>query len=200
MKPSSPRCAPTTADPYLTNANVTVWRLFVTSYQLDDANEAKKWCEEGQRRFPDDYRFAECQVWYLRPQGREAGRAGGVGRARHVREPEPGQPATRSTSCRGRCGWPWLWRARAWRTAPAGWRNGRARTDRSIPGRDLAQIEAIALDILGDKDGAFKQISIWLASNPQQAGALDQDDTWELKDLRDDPRLLGHLQREEVEP
>src|SRR5204862_3081589 len=28
------------ADPYLTNANVTVWRLFSTSYQLEDKNEA----------------------------------------------------------------------------------------------------------------------------------------------------------------
>ena len=73
------------ADPYLTNANVTVWRLFVTSYQLDDANEAKKWCDEGQRRFPNDYRFAECQIWYFGLKARQARHAGGVGGARPVR-------------------------------------------------------------------------------------------------------------------
>jgi TolB-like protein len=30
------------ADPYLSNANVTLWRLFTTSYDLEDAIEAKK--------------------------------------------------------------------------------------------------------------------------------------------------------------
>ncbi len=40
------------ADPYLSNANVTLWRLFTTSYDLEDAIEAKKWCDEGQARFP----------------------------------------------------------------------------------------------------------------------------------------------------
>src|SRR5690348_6853036 len=58
-----------TADPYLTNANTTVWRLFSTSYSLDDANEAKKWCEEGQRRFSDDSRFAYCQILYFALKG-----------------------------------------------------------------------------------------------------------------------------------
>ena len=57
------------ADPYLTNANVTVYRLFLASYQLDDPVEAKHWCEEGQRRFPNDYRFADCQLTYYSMKG-----------------------------------------------------------------------------------------------------------------------------------
>ena len=57
------------ADPYLTNANVTVARLFATSYMLDDPVEAKHWCEEGQRRFPQDYRFADCQLTYYSMKG-----------------------------------------------------------------------------------------------------------------------------------
>jgi hypothetical protein len=44
---------------------------------------------------------------------------------------------------------------------------------------------------LGDKDGAFKQISIWLASNPQQLSTLAQDDSWELKDVREDPKYAA---------
>jgi len=58
-------------------------------------------------------------------------------------------------------------------------------------GRELLQLEAVALDILGDKEGAFKQLSIWLATNPQQADGLDKDETWELKDLREDPRYAA---------
>ena len=179
-----------TADPYLTNANVTVWRLFSTSYQLDDANEAKKWCEEGQRRFPDDYRFAECQIWYF-----------------GLKAAKPDVPAAWAafdkyvslspTSLR-----PFNKLQGQMRMAVALARAGladsarrvaeRSRADGSMdPSRDLAQIEAVALDILGDKDGAFKQISIWLASNPQQLGTLSQDDSWELKDLREDPRFAA---------
>ncbi|HET8833458.1 MAG TPA: hypothetical protein VFN08_01920, partial [Gemmatimonadales bacterium] len=68
----------------------------------------------------------------------------------------------------------------------------RSRGDASIdPSRDLAQIEAIALDVLGDKEAAFKQISIWLARNPQVVGTAGQDETWELKDLREDPKYAA---------
>jgi hypothetical protein len=43
--------------------------LFTTSYVLEDAAEAKRWCDEGQRRFPKDFRFSECQLWYYSLKG-----------------------------------------------------------------------------------------------------------------------------------
>jgi serine/threonine-protein kinase len=178
------------ADPYLTNANVTVWRLFVTSYQLDDANEAQKWCAEGQRRFTNDYRFAECQIWYFGLKGAKPDvPAAWAAYDKYVSL----SPASLKTFNRlqGQM-------RMAVALARAGLKDSarrvaeRSRADGSVdPSRDLAQIEAIALDIVGDKEGAFKQISIWLASNPQQVGALDQDDTWELKDLREDPKYAA---------
>ena len=175
------------ADPYLTNANVTVWRLFVTSYQLDDANEAQKWCTEGQRRFPNDYRFAECQIWYFGLKGAKPDvPAAWAAYDKYVnlspaslKQFNQLQGGMRMAVALARAGL----KDSARRVAE------RSRADGSVdPGRDLAQIEAIALDIMGDKEGAFKQISIWLASNPQQVGQLDQDDSWELKDLRTDPK------------
>src|SRR5215207_4949038 len=51
------------ADPYLASAQQTIWRLFQSSLDLEDAQESKRWCAEGQRRFPKSYRFAECQLW-----------------------------------------------------------------------------------------------------------------------------------------
>jgi serine/threonine-protein kinase len=176
-----------TADPYLTNANVTVWRLFVTSYQLDDANEAQKWCTEGQRRFPNDYRFAECQIWYFGLKGAKPDiPAAWAAYDRYVSlSPASLKPFNR---LQGQM-------RMAVALARAGVKDSarrvaeRSRADGSMdPSRDLAQIEAIALDIMGDKEAAFKQILVWLASNPQQVGQLDQDDTWELKDLRTDPK------------
>ena len=51
------------ADPYLSTARTTLWRLFQTSFDLEDADESRRWCSEGQRRFPESYRFTECQIW-----------------------------------------------------------------------------------------------------------------------------------------
>ncbi len=51
------------ADPYLANAERTIWRLFQASLDLEDGPEARRWCAEGQRRFPGYYRFTECRLW-----------------------------------------------------------------------------------------------------------------------------------------
>ncbi|HEX9395090.1 MAG TPA: serine/threonine-protein kinase, partial [Gemmatimonadales bacterium] len=50
------------ADPYLTNANEVVYRLFSTSADLEDGAGAAQWCQEGGRRFPQDPYFTECQI------------------------------------------------------------------------------------------------------------------------------------------
>jgi len=68
----------------------------------------------------------------------------------------------------------------------------RSRGDASVdPNRDLVVVEALMLDVLGDKAGAYKQYSIWLASNPQQLGTANQDEGWEFKDLREDPKYAA---------
>jgi TolB-like protein len=183
-----------TADPYLTNANVTVWRLFVTSYQLDDQLEAKKWCDEGERRFPEDYRFAECRIWYYGlKQAKPDIPAMWEAYQRYVSlSPAALRPFNQlQGQMRVAVGL-----ARAGKADSARHVAQRARADGSVdPSRDLAQIEAVAMDILGDKDEAFRLLSIWLASNPQQVGSASQDDTWELKDLRDDPRFAATFKR-----
>jgi serine/threonine-protein kinase len=50
------------ADPYLAKVDVTIWRLFTTSIDLDDQVQATYWCEEGLRRFPVNPRFTDCQI------------------------------------------------------------------------------------------------------------------------------------------
>lgn len=68
----------------------------------------------------------------------------------------------------------------------------RSRGDAAVDaGRELAQLEAVGRMVLGDRDEAFKQLSVWLASNPQQLEGLDKDDSWEFKDLREDPRFAA---------
>lgn len=49
-------------DAYLDNANVVLWRLFNASLDLGNFTPAIRWCDEGARRYPDDYRFVTCQL------------------------------------------------------------------------------------------------------------------------------------------
>jgi TolB-like protein len=49
-------------DPFLANANLTLWRLSSTSWDMGSTTEAEKWCMEGFRRFADDFRFRQCQL------------------------------------------------------------------------------------------------------------------------------------------
>jgi serine/threonine-protein kinase len=57
------------ADAFLSSAPEVLWRLFLGSYDLEQLTQAQSWCEEGARRFPGDYRFAECLLWTLTMPG-----------------------------------------------------------------------------------------------------------------------------------
>lgn len=58
------------ADPFLENANLTLWRLVLTSFELGDDIELQRHCQEGLERFPDDYRFHECKLRWFAMSGR----------------------------------------------------------------------------------------------------------------------------------
>lgn len=52
-------------DPFLENANLTLWRLFQASWNLGDAVDSRRACEEGVRRFEEDFRFVQCRLMLL---------------------------------------------------------------------------------------------------------------------------------------
>jgi len=56
------------------------------------------------------------------------------------------------------------------------------------PPRELVYFEAILRTMLGDRDEAFRLLSVYVATNPQVRAAQASDDTWWLRDLRSDPR------------
>ncbi len=49
-------------DAYLEFADAILWRLFNASLDLEQFSQADRWCVEGARRFPDNYRFSSCQL------------------------------------------------------------------------------------------------------------------------------------------
>jgi tetratricopeptide (TPR) repeat protein len=56
-------------DAYLSAAPDIVWRLYTTSYDLEDFPAASQWCAEGRKRFRSNPRFLECQIWLMTAPG-----------------------------------------------------------------------------------------------------------------------------------
>lgn len=186
------------ADPFLENANLTLWRIFTASYSLGDAIEAPRYCAEGARRFPTDYRFAQCQLmlmgmpeqpvdiqraWQLvdefaelsPPQVREVNRHRGYMYVGMALARDSLADSARAVLQKGRAG---------------------ANLD---PLRETALLESIARTILGDGQEAVRQLSIYLAANPAemegyQSSAERGDLPWYHQALLDEPgfrSLLG---------
>ena len=175
------------ADPYLTNANLTIWRLFSTSLDLEDGVEAKHWCGEGARRFPTDARFAECQIWLFALKGQKPD----IDKAwslldEYLRLSPPNLRDYRRLRGQMLVA---MALARAGLADSARSVAARSRADAAVdPPRELVSFEAIVRTILGDKDEAIRLLGVYFATNPQQRSSVDRDESWWYRDLRSDPR------------
>ncbi|HEU4473618.1 MAG TPA: protein kinase [Gemmatimonadales bacterium] len=177
------------ADPYLSSAKQTLYRLFSTSYDTEDRVEAGHWCDEGYRRFPDYFRFTECQLYIL---GMPGGEKPDIPKAwelveQLVRITPANQRAFQTLYGQMllgmvlvRAGLPDSARALAERS------RGNITID---PTRDLAYYEAMLRGQLGDRDEAFRLLGTYLAANPQRRDGVARDETWTMRELRSDPRF-----------
>ena len=186
------------ADPWLMNANVTLWRLFSASLDLEDAQEARRWCAEGKRRFPDDFRFTECQVWLyaLRNQNPDTVNAAIDLIWDLCSEMSDLSPPGRREFNEARCQ---MLVAMALVRAglPDSARAVAARARRGVdvdPIRELTWLESFVHVWLGDNDAAIERLSMYLAANPNQLEVFARDRTWWLEELREDPNYRSLVQ------
>jgi hypothetical protein len=174
-------------DAYLSNADLVLWRLFATSYDLEQFPEGKQWCEVGGTRFPTEARFAECvlrlmatpaitpdipRMWRLVDSLVVRAPAG----ERDFRRPE-GQVLAAAAL------------AKAGLADSA--RHILRRTSASVeadPTRDVTLDAAFAWTVVGDKDEAARTLKVWLAANPRQGSAINSDSDWRFRSLRQDPK------------
>jgi eukaryotic-like serine/threonine-protein kinase len=176
------------ADPYLTSAKQTVWRLFQASLDLEDKTEATHWCEEGRRRFPDYFRFTECQIWLFALKGVQPD----VPKAwalleEFVRLSPPNMRASQQLYGQMLVA---IALARAGLKDSARAVAVRSRGDAEIdPTRDQALIESLVRLILDEKEEALRLLSTYLATNPQFRASLARDQSWWFQSIRDDPRF-----------
>ncbi len=164
------------SDAYLRDAETILDRLFWASHDLAQFPEARRWCDEGGRRFPQNWRFAECQMWLLLIPGAEpdAARAWSLAARADSFTPAPARPfrgRLRQYIVAGVLG-------RAGLRDSADHVFARARTDdRTIDvEQDLPGYEAVMRAQFGDTEGAIKLLREYVASHPghsfQRGGTL----------------------------
>jgi serine/threonine-protein kinase len=177
------------ADPYLTDVDKTILRLFFASLDMGVRPEAAKWCNEGASRFPEDYYFTECKLWlFALPNGdvKPDMRAVWATYDDYVRV----SPANVQDfdKLKGKLIVA-LALVRAGMTdsaeAMAAANQGDAQID---PGGELTNLAINVYAQSGNKDAALDLIARYLAANPQQRESAANDKSWWLKDLRSDPR------------
>jgi eukaryotic-like serine/threonine-protein kinase len=178
------------ADPYLANAERTIWRLFQASLDLGDAPEARRWCAEGQRRFPRYYRFTECRLWLFAFKDQPPDVSGAWRLYRSYLEFTPPNLRVLNRHYGRMLVAIALARADLRDSALATARRARADSTVDVT-RDLAMLEAIVHNLLGQRTDALDDLEVYYGANPQLRAGMRRDETWWWKDLREDPRWKG---------
>jgi tetratricopeptide (TPR) repeat protein len=174
------------ADPYLRNADLTLWRLFFTSFDLGDGVEARRWCEEGRRRFPDQPRFRQCGIMVYAFNDTDPD----IPRAWELLEEyvDLSSPADREFNQHKGQMLVAMALARAGLADSARAVAVRARAGPEIdPTRDVAFWEAAVRSMLGDIDEGLNQLSMYVAANPGYGGP-GSPEPWYKQELEKDPR------------
>jgi serine/threonine-protein kinase len=176
------------ADEYLQEASNVMYRLYSASLDLEDAAEAAKWCQQGQRRFPNEWAFTECQISMFALRGSRPD----IPKLWRLVDQYAAMFPPNLQEYRRRRGQLFVAMvlATAGRTDSARAVALRARADASVdPSRDLVYLEVALRSILGDRDEAIRLLTLYLATNPQERASLANDRTWWFAGVRDDPRF-----------
>ncbi len=181
-------------DAYLAVASDILWRLFIGSYDLEQLGQAKRWCQELQRRFPAYYRSTECQLWLMTTDAVE----GNVAEAWRLYAridtvtPAPIRPFELhyAKTIVG------VILARAGLADSARHVLVSARADsKTDPSQDLLALEAFGRTLLGERGEAIELLKRYVAANPTHEFTKGGDISWWWRDLRKDPRFASLLHR-----
>ena len=193
------------ADAFLATAPDVLWRLWSTSYDLENQRQSVQWCEEGLERFPENPRSYQCQLWNMTSGAGDPDPDAAWALLQDVlsRTPEQAQPRTRlemqivvaaalarsvhdessSTAAVGEV-------ADSARAVL-----GRSRGDAQIdPNRELLLTQAFVWTLLGDNQEAVDQLEEYLTFNPERREGIAEHGHWWWRDLRGDPafqRMIG---------
>jgi TolB-like protein/tRNA A-37 threonylcarbamoyl transferase component Bud32 len=176
------------ADAYLTAAPDILFRLYVTSYDLESFVNSQKWCDELKRRFPQHPLTARCQLWIMTAKGMPSDPAEAWRRAAdyekaappQIREYTKHEAEIAVADVLGRAGL-----ADSARRVLV-----RARADRTVdPRGELVGFEAFVRGQLGDKKEAVDLLEKYLTDHPEHRAGFSKVNAWWWRPLQDDPRF-----------
>jgi serine/threonine-protein kinase len=175
-------------DAYLGNADTIVWRLFLSSYDLEQLPDGIHWCEVGATRFPTDPRFMECKLWLMgttavQPDVQQAWRV----RDSLLKYSAAGDTAYARLNSMALV---------AGAIGRAGLKDSAEHVLTSVDDRpdidptlDATQAKAIVWAQIGNKDAAIKALARYLSANPARAIGFDDEHSWIWRSVHDDPRF-----------
>lgn len=179
-------------DAYLSNADLVLWRLFSTSFDLEQFPEAKHWCDVGGHRFPQEPRFAECSLRLLATPVETAD----VPLAWRLVDSLVAHAGGGDSTFRRGQGQALAAAVVAKAKLPDSAGHVLARADvpaAADPTRDISMDKAFAWLLAGNKDAALRELKIYLTANPAQGNGMADDNGWRFRALRDDPRYQALL-------
>jgi TolB-like protein len=178
-------------DAYLNNADAVLNRLTHATYDLGQFPDADKWCSEGRRRFPRDYRFVECELLlmtskYVPVDQTLPDRAWALADSVVALTPDPRDQRYERLYGRvlvagvlARAGM--LDSARRVLTA--------TKPDPVVdPSNDLANTAAFIWLLAGDTTEALNQIKRYLLANPDRVADFRDSPNWWFRGVSEDPR------------
>jgi len=176
------------ADAYLRAAPEIVFRLYVTSYDLEQFPNAMRWCDEGQVRFPKDARFQLCQLQLMISKAVDPNPAEAWRVSRRYTALTPQQ----DTALQRRLGEIFV----AIVLGRAGLRDSadrvllRARAGSDIdPRGEVMGYEALARTFLGENEQAISLLERYLTAHPEHRAGFAKVNAWWWRDLQKDPRF-----------
>lgn len=181
-------------DAYLRGADRIIDRLIYAQYDLGQFNESQYWCDEGRRRFPENYRFTECELSLMAAPGgsTDVDLAWELLDQLEELSPEALRPQ--------KLGLGQVMVAGVLRKAelPDSAASVLARVDHSEqadPERLLYQYEAAILATTGDEDGAMEALLRWAAADPGVTLGSQSDLHWWWRGLQARPDFEPFLER-----
>lgn len=175
-------------DAYLRGAQRIYDRLAYAQYDLEQFRDSRHWCDEGGRRFPDDYRFAECALWLAATPSATADPAAAWALLAQLDSMVPaslkaykhGVGTIMVAGVLRRAGMP---------DSAAVVLATVDHSEVADPQRNLFVYEAGILASTGDADGALDMLRRWAASTPGSALGDGQEAHWWWQSLRARPEF-----------
>ncbi|MEQ8329922.1 MAG: hypothetical protein RH859_05585 [Longimicrobiales bacterium] len=182
------------ADEFLRSADSVLRRLYQTSYDLEQWQDAITYCDLGHQRFPDQPEFVQCELWL---RGAPRGLAPDPDEAwalleRHLARVPPADRPREEIRDRLLVA---MVLARAGMADSARAVIATTSVDPEVdPDRELLGVEALVHLALDDPDTAVERLKVYLTASPEHRAGWQWSSHWWWRPLRANPefqRIIG---------